>query len=348
MLNLQLKIKTREIASRKENYSCGTFIYKPKNIEEAALGTLFIIGEINRNRAANKEYSYITNQIASRMKKEYYSRETQNPYKNFQEAIKTINSFLSQFADKKNSSGAITADITIAAQVGQNFYFTAVGKPKIFLFRGGNLLEIDKKLLSGKNSSPNRTFVNIASGQLIPRDILLFAGPNFIEIFPQKILKETIENNNFEEIHKYVSEIISKAGYLKSCGVILVELTEEKGITVRSSYKELQKINDENANQKTTMVIPADESSTASLKRNNGLARLETLRQFLKYIKATTKRLINWLLKIILKKFTPLESHHRKVVITNNKKIILIFLIITLIAIVIIYLARQESVIFIK
>lgn len=350
MLNFQ--IKTREIISRKGNFGCNTFIYKPENIEETALGVLFIVGEVNKNNAANKEYFYIINQVASRMKKEYYSRNAQGPYKNFQEAIKKINSFLTQFANKKDSSDTTTINIIIAAQTGKDFYFTTIGKPKIFLLRGEYLWEIDKKLLPGKNPSPDKTFVNIASGQLILGDMLLLTSSNFIEIFLQKILKETLENNDFEKIHKYISEIISNDKSLEPCGAILIELIQEKGVAVRYSYEEMRKINHESANQKTTAAAPTDQNSTAHSKKDGLLARLKNICKFSTLTKTIMERFISYLSKIILRKFILAKNVRLKNQIVRNlknrKKIIIIFSIISLIALLTLYLFRQESVIFIK
>lgn len=366
-----IKILAREFITNKENSICDAFIYNPINMEENKLGNLFIVGEIIcANREEYNDTSYIINQTATRVKKEYYGNTKRNPHDSFEESVKKANLFLAEVASEKKFFNIKNLNFIISSFSDQNFYFTACGTPKIFLLRENNLMDIEKKLLLPKKTSPSKVFVNIANGKLIKKDLLLLINSEFANLFSPIVLKTIMSNNNLNTVYEYISKTI-KSGK-SSCGMIMLNAMEEKtGPVVRYSYEELKKMSG-NAD----IVIDSSAPQYDETRQTNRQAHLffsEKLKNILRfltrskiyirkiyaYIEKFSLIFIKWVGKNIVPRVNnmtrklPIIKNPKirkiiKSIATNKINLIIFLVVIAAIIIFISYLLKKETTYLIK
>ena len=90
-------------AYRQANYVCDLLIYKPTNVEEAQLGTLFMFGKI-KNIPKNKHRSldFLLNLLISVIKREFYSNSKRSALEALEASLDKANLYLADFSEKGN------------------------------------------------------------------------------------------------------------------------------------------------------------------------------------------------------------------------------------------------------
>lgn len=148
-----------------------SFVYEPSNVEEEKLGHLFIMGRI---RNLERTSFYLINLLASRIKREYYLNPHRNPSLAFELSLKEANQVLKENEERINWFGNL--DFFIAILLEKKLYFTFIGKIKVFILRGIEIIELTKDYTFNKNLLFPFSFV--LEGNIKKGDSLIFSTSN--------------------------------------------------------------------------------------------------------------------------------------------------------------------------
>lgn len=204
-----------------------SFCYEPANVYEKRMGNLYLTGVLKNILPQNVNF---LDKLAKVIQKEFYRSTIIKPEKSLKESLKEANEFLEQIAKKGDVSWL--GNLSFAALSLKNYQlnFTKVGDLKIFLLRGGKIIDIDKKLKFDEILPwPLKVFGNIVSGKLAPDDVILILTKEVTD-FLQKgnLLLEIGKLEPFSE--KGLKQIFDKKkeDVLKISGLCLaVILTKE-------------------------------------------------------------------------------------------------------------------------
>ena len=206
-----------------------SFCYEPENIYERRVGSLYMAGLLKNTLPQNFR---LLNNLAKVIKESYYRPALHSSEKQLKESLKTANEFLEKVA--KTGDVSWLGNLSFAALSLRNFElnFTKVGDLKIFLLRGGGVIDIDRKLrFQDITPWPLKIFGNIVSGKLAENDIILVLTKEVLEIFQnQNLLTEIakaipLDERKLKEIFKTKGDELSKVS-----GVcLLIFLSKEIG-----------------------------------------------------------------------------------------------------------------------
>ena len=182
----------------KEDATYDSFCYEPENIYERKLGNLYIIGELQNLLPQNTKFLDI---LSSVIKKEYYSSFQRSPEQSIRESLKQANQFLENLTKEGKVSWLGNLNFTVLSikplPPSKDFIlnFTKVGNLKIFLLRGGEILDVGENLeFQNESSYSPGTFGNIVTGKLIEGDKII--------VLTREISQFFIENDLIENISK--------------------------------------------------------------------------------------------------------------------------------------------------
>jgi len=219
--------KQSELASGQAKLIFDSFCYEPENIYEKRLGSLYMVGFLKN--VLPHHFRFLDN-LARVIKGEYYSPKLHSQEKSLKESLRTANEFLENIAKSGNVSWL--GNLSFATISLRNFElnFTKVGDLKVFLLRGGQVIDIDRKLRFQEiEPYPLKIFGNIISGKLAENDILLVLTKEVFDFFQgQNLLDEIAKLIPFDE--RKLREILNnkKEEALKISGIcLLVFLSKE-------------------------------------------------------------------------------------------------------------------------
>ncbi len=226
-LNKKIKVNLKEIVfSNEEGRSfCDIFVYEPENIEEQALGNLYIVGEIV-NFSENS--SYLINLLASISKKEFYSNSKKSTMESLEASLHKINSTLSDLAEQGNVDWIGNLNMTHCAYKNGELHFSQTGKIKTILIRDGQITDIGKNITNKEKPHPFKTFANIANGELESGDLVLFATPELFNVFSTEKLRQLASSLDIEELAEIIQDSIEKENDIRTMGLLLMKIEEEK------------------------------------------------------------------------------------------------------------------------
>jgi len=206
-----------------------SFCYEPENIYERRVGSLYMAGLLKNTLPQNFR---LLNNLAKVIKESYYRPALHSSEKQLKESLKTANEFLEKVAKTGDVSWLGNLSFTALSLRDFELNFTKVGDLKIFLLRGGEVIDIDRKLrFQDITPWPLKIFGNIVSGKLAENDIILVLTKEVLEIFQsQNLLTEIaktipLDERKLKEIFKTKSDELSKVS-----GVcLLIFLSKEIG-----------------------------------------------------------------------------------------------------------------------
>jgi len=204
-----------------------SFCYEPENIYEKRVGSLYLVGLLKNVLPQNVRF---LEKLAKIIKERYYRLTLKNPEKALQESLKEANEFLEQVARKGDVRWLGNLNFATLSLKDYELNFTKVGEIKIFLLRGGRIIDIDQKLKFEEITPwPLRIFGNIVSGKLTDGDVILVSTSEVSNFFEKEnLLAEIGKIQPFNE--KGLKEAFDRKGkeILKISGICLaIVLTKE-------------------------------------------------------------------------------------------------------------------------
>ena len=201
------------------------FCFEPQNIYEKRVGGLYMAGVLKNTLPQNL---HLLDHLSQTIKQQYYKNSLKNPAKALQEGLKLGNAFLENISKKGDVSWLGHLDFAVLSLKSLELNFTKTGEIKIFLLRGGQVIDIDKRLkFEELEPYPLKIFGNIISGKLAEDDILLILTEELMAPF-QKLLTEIaalspFNEKSLKEIFTRKEEILSKISGL----CLLISLTRD-------------------------------------------------------------------------------------------------------------------------
>lgn len=178
-------------AGKTPDYVCDFLVYEPKNVEEARLGSLFILGKIeNIPKNKYKNLDLLLNLLISVVKREFYSNSKRTALEALEAGLNKANLYLADFLEKGHTEWIDNLHFVCGVFSQNALHITQAGNPIIKLFRGTTMSHIENKFPVQKKSHPLKTFTNIASGTILDGDKIILATKDILKISSLKNLKE--------------------------------------------------------------------------------------------------------------------------------------------------------------
>lgn len=185
-----------ELTSGQAKLIFDSFCFEPANVYEKRLGSLYLVGELKNTLPQNVKF---LDNLARVLKNQFYSSPIKSVERNLKESLKKSNEFLEGEVKKDNTSWLGNLNFAVISLKDLNLNFTKVGDLKIFLIRGGEIIDLGKKLeLQEIEPYPLKIFLNIVSGKLTTNDIVFVANKEIFDHFVEENLFSEIAKNQIE------------------------------------------------------------------------------------------------------------------------------------------------------
>lgn len=212
-----------------------SFIYESTGDNTRPLGNLYLTGQV---KSTGEDASYALNLLASLAKREYYS-ETGTPGDDpklaFDSTLKKLNDVLEDFFKKDG----FTLNLGLMAIAGEQIHLSRLGKFKVMLARGGELVDILNNLeLFKKATEGEHQFSNIISGKIKEGDKIFAFCPTRQTSTREKSFKTLLVDNDQEKFVAGLAAIGTTAKNFQCSGIHLeISKERESKPAIRSIYQ---------------------------------------------------------------------------------------------------------------
>ena len=214
-----------------------SFCYEPQNIYEKKKGGLYMVGFLKNTLPNN---IYLIKNIAKTIKDKYFQLINSTSEASLKEGLKTINTSLSNKAEKGNVSWLGNLSFVTLSLKKLRLIFSKTGDIKMLILRNGEIIDIDQKTKYNEASPyPIKIFARTISGKLAKNDFILIFTRDVFDFFKENGLLDKISRYSLfteDKIKKILDQEKKKIN--KVHGVFL-------GIYLGNSTK--------NENKKTTL-----------------------------------------------------------------------------------------------
>jgi len=195
---------TGQQARKNSDYICDLFFYEPKNVEEAQLGSLFMLGEIkNVPKNKHKNFDFLLNLLISVIKRDFYSNSKRSSLEALESSLSEANLYLIDFTKKGNVEWIGNFNFICGVFSKNILHITSVGETTIKLCRETRISHIEKRFPTQKKTHPSKTFGNIASGRIFDKDKLILGTKNILTIAPLIKLRELFKKDRHQIIENF-------------------------------------------------------------------------------------------------------------------------------------------------
>lgn len=214
---------------KKSEHFCDTFIYEPETMKEQPCGRLFIAVELHEN---NKKSAQIAEAIATIMQHEYYKNMYAGIVANFEAALAKVNEVMSEIASHGETGWVGHLNATIAAQKDHFIVMSSIGHMKAYLLRNGE----DTVISNGEESesSANRPFDTIATGEVMPRDNIIITTPELLNTMALQRIGNVLEENPILTSLRILESSMVQTGSTPICAV-MVKINTERALTLEAT-----------------------------------------------------------------------------------------------------------------
>jgi hypothetical protein len=224
-------VRTEEILiadPKNKSAICDIFSYEPENIEEAALGNLYVVAEL----AANKDSSHLINLLTSLIKREYYALPHRGPLESLEASLKKANIALSELANQGNLEWLGKLHFICAVlNKEKDLFLTQSGEAQAHLFREGKLTNITKKNVPvAQKPHPAKTFQSVISGRIEPSDKLIFGTPAIFDFFSAPGFRQLFGLPGIENICDQMNKVLREEKKPPSLSALLIEVVAEESL----------------------------------------------------------------------------------------------------------------------
>lgn len=205
---------------------CEIFRFQPDNMEQVALGNLYIIAELN----SVKDCTHLGNLLAALIKREYYLNPQRGITKSFDSALRKANLYLKDLSDQGNSEWLGKLHFICAVISGNELFFAQAGAPKAFLCRQAHLTDLAHKIIpEPEKQTPAKIFSSVVSGKIEAGDKIIFATPFIEKLFSFAGLRQIVINNRgIQTISDQINKVLREEKKILRIAILLLEAEEEK------------------------------------------------------------------------------------------------------------------------
>ncbi|MEK7556543.1 MAG: hypothetical protein AAB538_01040, partial [Patescibacteria group bacterium] len=217
----RLSVDAKElILCSDERFVCETYIFEPTKPEES-LGYLFAVGEIESRGGVGRELLELT---MTAIQKEYYRDPKRSVSSSFELALHQANLILNDSVERgvKDWMGYFNVAVGVLAQ--HMLHISVAGQATVSLVRKDTLTEISEGLATYPVTNPLRTFSQVASGSVSPRDVLYLGSTNFRSLFRGEDLKRFAIDHSAHTIAMRLSQLYTDYGLRHPMAALVVSL----------------------------------------------------------------------------------------------------------------------------
>ena len=198
------------------------FTYSGENVTKSPLGTLVGVFEIADR---SEDSAYIVNFLASVAKKEYFSNPRRGAIESFEAALHKINLALAEIVKHGNIAWLGKCHGALGILEKNNLHFSVTGQAQILLLRNNSLSEISAGLASEESHvHPIKTFVEVSSGRLLPRDKVIFTSPELLGLLPLEDLEKNALRMDGEHFGHFLRTVLINE--LDMAGTVVLDFQE--------------------------------------------------------------------------------------------------------------------------
>lgn len=167
-----------------DRYVCDTYIFEPSEAE-GSLGYLFAVAETESREGVGRE---LLDLVITAIQREYYRDRARGAVQSFELALHQANLILHDASEQgiRDWMGYFNAAVGVLS--GEALHISCAGEASALLVRKMHASVISDGLGSLPITNPLRTFSQVASGTLAPRDTLFLGTGHFQNLFHQEDL----------------------------------------------------------------------------------------------------------------------------------------------------------------
>lgn len=211
------------------------FTYSGENVTKSPLGTLVGVFEIAQQ---SEDSAYIVNFLASVAKKEYFNNPRRSAIESFEAALHKINLALAELVKNDNIAWLGKFHGALGILEKNNLHFSVTGKAEILLLRNNSFSEISAGLASPESHThPIKTFVEVSSGRLMPKDKVIFTSPELLELLPIEDLEKNALRMDGDHFGQFLRTVLINE--LDMAGTIVIDFQE--GVPIPPLKKQEEK-----------------------------------------------------------------------------------------------------------
>lgn len=203
-----------------DRFVCETYILEPAKGEEQ-LGYMFAVGEIEDRGGVGRE---LLDLAMSAVQKEYYRDPKRSVATSFESALHQANLILHDSVEQGVKDWMGYFHVTICVLAGVSLHLSVAGQATVTLVRKSSLTEISEGLATYPVTNPLRTFSQVASGILAPRDTLYLGTANFQPLFREEDLKRFAIDHSAATIATRLQQLYADQGLRHPMAVLVVSL----------------------------------------------------------------------------------------------------------------------------
>lgn len=248
------------------------YTYEPMADEPGAVfGNMYVVMEVLVAGRASVE---VADTIIEALGEAYYNQpNTQSsPLQRFEVAIKAVNNALGELVNRGNASWIGKLSAVMAVQLDAEIHVAQTGSAEAYLYRAKAGARINAGS-SHRPTTPSKTFVALATGELEPGDKFLLATPALVHQLQLDRLQSIISQSSPNTAIGEITELL-KGVSVERIGALVVEVTtpELAALKLRSEApSEIQLGSPENAFEAAKLA--ATPIATTTIKSTKTAAR---------------------------------------------------------------------------
>lgn len=211
-----------ETKKNKDNEAVAiAYEHVPRNPEELKHGSIYAVIELEDKSGHAEE---IAEKIIDVLHDTFYKNTDQEPLESFEASLAKINEELTERSSEGqiNWLGKLNAVLAIFSD--NTLHVSQTGKAEAYLYRKEHTMHITEDL-AGDSINPQRTFKNIASGNLSEKDKVCFVTPGIFYKISKSELKEYTTASSPKIASENISKLLSgENGTVKPNAVLLMEV----------------------------------------------------------------------------------------------------------------------------
>lgn len=218
---------------RRSRSTVSVFLSSPTPLEEANLGRLFILSEIE---ATDRESENIMNIVEEEISASYYGSSDFEIETAFENALTKANQRLHQLIREGHTTWLDTFSTVVAVIKGGAIHFSQLGRIHAFLIHSKQIIDLleNTSRTEREKINPLKIFSNVVSGVVREHDAVLFCSSSLLDYLSLEKLRKTIYEHSAQEAAQYLQALLIENTINATFGGIILKLRPLEDLVVKS------------------------------------------------------------------------------------------------------------------
>lgn len=206
------------ILCKDPNVICETYLFEP-SADEERLGFLFAAAETEDRGGIGKP---LLDSVMTAIQREYYRQPERSPSTSFEMALHQANLLLydTQQSGVRDWMGHFHVAVGVLA--GSHLHISVAGAGAVLLARKTHVTNISQGISHFPITDPLKTFAQVASGEVEPRDALFFTSAPFESLFSSAAVGRFALEHSASTIGSRLEQLYLDQGHRVSLSVTVV------------------------------------------------------------------------------------------------------------------------------